>query len=275
VCEACGCEIDVDEIHNEERLCAGCYEAQNHGVHPHSYKPEPVFFKCSDEKANRFFGVELEIENVHDDDEHEEVLLGDIERFIYYKHDGSLNNGFEVVTHPFTWKWMRKNRDILDPIFNLKNHGYRSWDTDTCGMHVHVTKQSISCLTLYRLLKIFNNYPSWILAISRRTKSNLDNWAAVEFDSSLSNIAKRKSDSHQRYRAINLCPVNTIEFRIFRGTLNKESFMANLEFVHTIIEYCEQTSYRSVCPDGYIKFIGRKKRKQMDTVLCGRYDENE
>jgi len=272
-CESCGCEISTDDV-CDDGLCSGCYESQNNGIHSYSYKPRPVFFKCPGEKTNRFFGVELEIENVDGGDEHKEALCG-LEHFIYYKHDGSLDAGFEVVTHPFTWKWMQKNRDRLDPIFNLKKYGYRSWNTDTCGMHVHVTKRSISNLTLYRLLKLFTNHPSWILAVSRRTRSNLDNWAAIEFDSPLSSIARRKNDSGNRHRAINLCPEDTIEFRIFRGTLNKESFMANLEFVHTVLEYCEQASYKDVCPNGYIEFIGKKKKKQMATVLCGNCDEDE
>ena len=40
-----------------------------------------------------------------------------------------------------------------------------------------------------------------------------------------------------RYYAVNLSNDDTIEFRLFRGTLNPDSFLATLELVNTIVCY--------------------------------------
>lgn len=45
-----------------------------------------------------------------------------------------------------------------------------------------------------------------------------------------------------RYTAVNLMPENTIEFRIFRGTLRYETFMATIEFTHYLCELARKLS---------------------------------
>jgi hypothetical protein len=41
-----------------------------------------------------------------------------------------------------------------------------------------------------------------------------------------------------RYEAINLTGRETIEFRIFRGSLKYEAVIAAVEFCHALLEYC-------------------------------------
>ena len=47
--------------------------------------------------------------------------------------------------------------------------------------------------------------------------------------------------SKGRYQAINLENENTVEFRIFKGTLNYNTFLASLQFVVEISKYAKQT----------------------------------
>ena len=48
------------------------------------------------------------------------------------------------------------------------------------------------------------------------------------------------SDRHQlqKYQALNLLNSKTIEFRVFRGTLNYDTFIASMELCLVIYRYC-------------------------------------
>ncbi|MCK7475634.1 MAG: hypothetical protein MZV49_24130 [Rhodopseudomonas palustris] len=98
----------------------------------HSYKPRPFFRTIPGEaiKDTLFFGFELETENIlnrHTQDDHilwsqkfwEDKGCG---KFCYYKWDGSLHNGIEIVSHPMSWAWFQKNK----PYFTEYLAGLRS-----------------------------------------------------------------------------------------------------------------------------------------------------
>ena len=62
----------------------------------------------------------------------------------------------------------------------------------------------------------------------------------IDNDSSLIYKAKKKDGNSERYVAINLKNSQTIEIRIFRGTLNFNSFMKNIEFAHALFMYTKE-----------------------------------
>ena len=49
---------------------------------------------------------------------------------------------------------------------------------------------------------------------------------------------KKNKETSTRYMALNLTNYYTIEFRIFRGTLNFDTFMASVELVNNIVTLC-------------------------------------
>lgn len=109
--DCCGAKLLIRDAIMDDflTLCDSCYNSsytncteccydshRQESIHPYHYKPDPVFFG----EGSRFFGVELEVdEGGEEDDAAEELLLitGDQ---MYIKHDGSLDEGFEMVTHP-------------------------------------------------------------------------------------------------------------------------------------------------------------------------------
>ena len=106
-CVECGRIIHRDDARytdlGGEPLCYHCYE-NSHGhdyIEDYYYKPDPIFYGT----GNRFFGVELEVDcgGEVDDNAAEVMHIGNngLEH-IYCKHDGSLDEGFEIVTHPMT-----------------------------------------------------------------------------------------------------------------------------------------------------------------------------
>ena len=70
------------------------------------YKPEPIFY-CD---GFHYLGVKLEIDHGGEDHENARRLQAIANEFtenIYIKHDGSLDEGMEIVTHPMSLNYHR------------------------------------------------------------------------------------------------------------------------------------------------------------------------
>ena len=112
-------------------------------IHEYSYKPEPIFYG----DGNRYFGIELEIDGAGKDDDYAEELL-DIANahadLLYIKTDGSLDDGMELVSHPCTMDYHINEFPWEDIMHSAVHQGYRSHQTSTCGLHLHVNRNAFS-----------------------------------------------------------------------------------------------------------------------------------
>ena len=52
--------------------------------------------------------------------------------------------------------------------------------------------------------------------------------------------------SNGRYQAINLENTSTVEFRIFKGTLNLNTFLSAIQFVIVISDYAKRTKLSDI-----------------------------
>ena len=75
-----------------------------------------------------------------------------------------------------------------------------------------------------------------LLRFSRRTQRQVEQWAArYGYKDTGREILEHAKKSHQgRYTCVNLTNSNTIEFRIFRGTLKYNTLIATLQFVEKL-----------------------------------------
>ena len=165
---------------------------------------------------------------------------------LYIKHDGSLPDGCELVTHPMSPEFMmseegrRMWNDICDA---AKAEGMRSHDTDTCGLHVHVSRDFFGKsgtsqeLTELKLIETVDRLFEPFVLFSRRKRHNINRWApkcnTPQSDDGWVKKAKIVSDyaKRDRYHAVNITNRSTIEFRLFRGTLKVETILATLQFI--------------------------------------------
>ena len=258
-CSMCQQQIVFDSPYGAERcartsgdhrICDNC--ATQAGVLNHYYAPAKPKFHG---KGKLFFGFELEVEN-----KSQLMSNNDAARltlpWVYCKHDGSIENGFEVVSQPATFHWLRsKASEIAAMLEQLRRQGFRSFNTTTCGLHVHVSKDAVGNATLYKVLKLFYENPEFILFVSQRKANSFKQWSKLTDGGSLTIKAKTKEYSTTRYSAINLSPRDTVEFRIFRGTLNPFGFWKNIEFVHAAIEYAKQESMKQVSEVRFRRFV--------------------
>jgi hypothetical protein len=187
------------------------------------------------DRTKILYGIELEVTSTTSDPDSDASECRDAlgSNFAITKYDGSLgSSGFEIVTIPATLKQHTKRwNDLLDS----PPRGLRSWKNPKCGMHVHVSRDPLSLLTIGKIL-VFVNAPEnkgFIVAIAGRESAG---YAEIK--------AKKIVDvkrGYNRFEAINLTHPGTIEFRIFKGTLKKTSFLKNLEFVASSVAFCRQT----------------------------------
>ena len=241
-------DYDEDEEQNENSSI----------IRNYSFKPILQFISMPyDSKEVPFFGIELEVERM----DKSETSRGDMAKKIenkawYFKNDGSLNNGFELVSHPLTFSYIKHSaKDFENALNELSCNAYNSYNANTCGMHIHISKKAFGTWQLYKFMKFFAENVPFIVAISQRKMEKLVQWANIEDndDNALMYKAKKKEGNSARYVAINLQNYSTIEVRIFRGTLNFNSFMKNIEFVHALYMFTKES--KIITLDSFKEYI--------------------
>lgn len=236
------------------------------------FRPCPKYF--GQDPNNLFFGVEIEMENKGNESNDRVwhmVQRADSEGFFYCKNDGSLSYGFEAITHPFSFSWMKENMNKWDIIWALKEDPthFRAMETQTCGLHVHMTAAAFTNKHLYKFIKFFySDYMyNFIVTLSQRDSGALEQWANLDgtrFDNHteckrLVDSFKDKNSVGRRYSAVNLTNRHTVEIRIFRGSLNQNTFFKNVEFCHAVYEFTKQASSSSILSPsvrkGFMTFV--------------------
>ena len=88
-----------------------------------------------------------------------------------------------------------------------------------------------------RILYFFEKHWEELLKFSRRTHRQMEQWAnRYGYKDSPMEILDHAKKGFRgfRYTAVNLTNANTIEFRLFRGTLRYNSFIAALQLIDRI-----------------------------------------
>ncbi len=249
-CDECGALIPNDETYyddNEDgRYCRECYyKRRKVAIKPYGYKPEPIFYGSD---SDLYLGVELEIDNGGEYEENAAQILAAGNRtgdHIYCKHDGSLSEGFEVVSHPMTLAYHQSKMNWEDVFHEALSLDYASHNTSTCGLHIHVNRDAFggdsdkqeACIS--RVVYFVERHWDELARFSRRKPDNLNRWAAryATISPTTKETYKKAKDKRAgRYVAVNLLNYETIEFRMFRGTLRHSSFLATLQFVAHICD---------------------------------------
>lgn len=251
-CSCCGRILHEDDVYyrsrdDDEPLCLTCYnrEQDQRTIQDYYYKPEPLFRG----DGPRYFGVELEIDEAGEDNDSArrimEIANGNGLENLYCKHDGSLDDGFELVTHPMTLEYHRNEMPWAKILQKAIHLGYTSHQATTCGLHVHVNRDAFGAseaeqdAVIARILYFFEKNWEELLKFSRRTPRQLEHWAArygyKDQPKDLLDHAK-KGCHGGRYTSVNLTNADTIEFRIFRGTLKYNTLIATLQLVDRVCD---------------------------------------
>jgi hypothetical protein len=242
-CDDCDILVRDDDI--EDDLCPSCREHQEGEKGTlHSWNHRPKLNFCGE--GNRFLGVELEVRNPHASYDEQSVLIKDIvrgEETHYCKEDSSIGGGFEIVSHPATLEKHLNTFGWDDIIGKCKAEAYKSHTGGKCGLHVHVSREAFGDnedeqdKILGRLLFFFSKFSSELAKLSRRDSERLNEWASftrTNADNAEYDVKSLKSSG--RYYAINLSNKHTVEFRLWRGTLKYNTFVATLQITDALVD---------------------------------------
>ena len=266
-CERCGRIIHRDCANypddGDYPYCDSCWdEVLSDSIHEYSYKPMPIFYGGD----NRFFGIELEIDHGGKDYDKADLLLEVGNRYaerIYIKSDGSLDDGMEIVTHPMTLNYHKSEMPWQDICKKAISMGYKSHKTSTCGLHIHVNRDTFGRTyeeqenAISRVLYFVEHHWNELLRFSRRTEAQISQWAArYGYKNKPKEILDHaKAYGGNRYTCVNITNSNTIEFRMFRGTLKHTTILATLELVDKICEYAIRNSDDDLTKISWSEFV--------------------
>lgn len=260
--------------HEGEYYCSGCHsdataddrvEAGGSIFNYNENVLDHLNFQGDPKPGEPYFGVEVEVElrgdqycSARDIAERVRDILGP--ENIVLKTDGSLNNGFEIVTAPAT---LARQRDIWEP-FNDPTLGPRvgikSFYTRTCGMHIHMSKwtSAPNKLVSYTAGGRARHRPKRIIgpldwlkmryflcsnmkataALCQRLSSSYAYWDRLP--------SRLSSDNNDKFSVINSRLSGTVEMRGFKGNLRYDRIIKGLEFTYGLLQYVQQVSCRDL-----------------------------
>lgn len=303
-CEGClsgntyYCE-DCDEYTADG--CDSCVSSRV--IHDYSYRPDAIFHS-NDRSEKLYFGIEIEVESgrtydVNDSAEYAHRL--ETLDLAYLKHDGSLRNGYEIVTHPMSHDFYKNNAtEFWDTLERLRSfYKVKSWDTNTCGLHIHISRAGFSNgAHMHNFLNLVYSNQKFYETMAGRSS---DQWAKFtdiiykdyERDAE-GNVIRDGGDDYwnpariietrqfkhklsgghsDRYSAVNTNNYNTLEMRIFRGTVNSDTVKAHLDLAHASVEYTRTLNSNAVIAgallvENFITYI--ELNQELYPHLCDR-----
>ena len=241
-CEECGYVYRITDL-DRNGYCHDC-ASNNIGLHDYHHGGEVIFHG---KKEGPHYGMELEADKFEDQyNSAEELADPNSERDYCMEHDGSLDDGIEFIFQPRTMpSWDKYFPKLVALTQSIKDEGGRSFNTETCSVHIHRSRVDLTDMAITKLITAFIKLRSQLeRAAQRRSKQ----WASFDFlENSVEGNCKLVYKTFKkgwyrsnRYVALNLTHPGTIEFRIFKGTLAPDTIRAYLMLVHYITEWAKR-----------------------------------
>lgn len=257
--------VECSQCHNEsvselciDGVCHHCLDA-SFKIHNYSTRVESMLkFKATRVRPNTvYLGCELEYET----NNRNRAQLG-VGKLMHghalMKSDGSIRNGFEIVTCPATLdihlQVFKSFFDNLPPDLKIEKN---------VGMHVHISRKPLSQLTLGKMTEFLNRpenklFIGFIAGRIDNSYARMDSGRNVTYP-------WRNKHGGDRYNALNLNNQNTVEVRLFATPMNYKEFASRLQFVQALVDYCmpaqsneclkKQTHY-----EAFVDWLSSRKR---------------
>lgn len=258
--------------------CNECW-IKYHLIHDYSYQPRYKMNKCLEETSSTLFmGLELEVEHNKTPEIVATQFLEflktiDMEKFIYFKYDASVR-GFEIVTHPFSLKYITTNMQIPKILNWLEENGFKV--SARCGLHFHLDNEFLTKDNRVKMRIFISKYQDNIFEISGRQNKNNEFCVYEVYELRyFKEIGLEQDGRHWAYN----CDTDkrTSEIRMFNGTLDTNKFFGALQFAHSLANYVKtislhdfeekNTDYYDLW-ESYIKLVnGNKNYKELIELL--------
>lgn len=304
-CEHCGeYYFDDEGTYSDEHDCWYCNDCYHDmfgdrcdDIEMYHVRPTTVYYTEDGSTHNgenfKGFGIELEVDHTSHTNECEAVdnLKNTLGNHVYYNRDGSLDEGFEIISQPHTRNALM-SLDWNTALTKLVSLGYRSHDIKTCGLHMHVSRlmfgnnETERTINIAKIIQFYNLFWNDILRFSRRTEYQANRWAKRYLEANSKMVAEDLAKMSRceldelfnyngaRYHAVNLMNEHTVEFRLMRGTLNPTTFKATLDFLMTVAENAKNVTNVTSLKQ-WLKGIAPETKEYMKSRKCFGYSNNQ
>lgn len=223
--------------------------------------------------------------------------------YAFFENDGSLNNGFEMVT---SYGSLDVHRDQVLKIFGPERGSnrlpykgiLRSHDgPGTCGLHVHLSKPT-SLMHAVKLQAFYNDPQNekLVKSVARRygtsyakaqRSKNKEAVAAtakqamggMTFKKWKMNYGHNKAQVMQqamsrlcddsRYSQVNFTNPHTVEIRVFKGTLLPTTIIACLEFAYAVYMFTKEAQAAQLTTEDFLAWISMPVNRRDTKYLRG------
>jgi len=257
--------------HAELQVCPDCRTANVVYGHQHyySHKPMPLFHDfvgkavkifsydevLNNTLLNKKYWTGHEVEQQFPYESNRGILIGTMEQkqggLIYCKHDGSIGNGTECVTHPFSWEFFKQHD--WDGILN---HHLVDWRTsgNQVGQHTHININAFTRMHLFKFLQFHHTHLKWVEFVSQRSLLSYCRPTGGSIQKALN-----RGVSCEKYEFIHVTR-NTIEWRAFGSPITIEEFKKNNEYLHASFNWTLNASRKELTVENLIKYIQQHRR---------------
>lgn len=222
-------------------------------------------------------------------------------KYAFFERDGSVDSGFEMVTSYGAMETHRymvprifgpvegENLDSTPFVGILRSHDA----TASCGLHVHLPKPK-SLMHAAKMMAFYNDPGNKRLVrhVARRYATNYaraDNrktalLAGKEAVNALRNAGFDRRASYysgrtdalrdyvssaitglsysDRYQQVNFCNKDTVEIRVFKGSMLPLTIMACLEFAAAVWHFTRDAKLIELTTDDFLKWISEPRNRR-------------
>lgn len=250
--------------------CSSCGESINlQKLREYSFTPVLNFLGEKKEDVygtdrQMYFGVELETDRSADDIPYNRsnyvTALSRIDphlKLFSLTRDSSLRDGVEITTQPASLAYHLHEYPWKEVTEAATVNGFRSHNTKTsdglpgsCGLHIHVSRNSFGEsssekeLVEAKIVLLMDRHWDNIVRFSRRKyfhyckKPN----SFINKEDTSSQVVEKAKNANGHYKAVNFTSFGTLEFRVFRGTLNVDTIKATIQFTSNMVNYAKTHS---------------------------------
>lgn len=245
-CESCGewfnLEYEGCESDDEYYLCDSCaddYRLENGSVY---YKDSGYIQEYHPNidlhfygEGPKFLGCEYEVQGGGCNSNIAESIFGDYKEF-YCSRDGSLEEGFEAITHPCSPSHMLSNIDWEEITKRLGRNDYDN--EEGAGFHIHISREHFKSQShIGKLIRFFSDNYQELVNFGNRTWDTANKWAEpTDYDTDDKFIDIYSNAKGERYSAVNVWPSETVEIRLFGCTYRPEVIRSYIQFVDIITD---------------------------------------
>lgn len=308
ICDKCG---------GFKKIGHDCRNCLVFAIKPYDYKGYTIQLdkpsRTNKGEEDLFIGFELEFEMTNTKRNAKEKLALKIKELLpnfvlECKRDGSLNNGFEVLSQPIhinrinTPWYTNRIKSLFDL---LKEEGCVA--EDTCGLHFHLSNAGLGDIrrtqnnmllltdTLQEYIKRWSNRLTVPKAVYREEEGydeddccfevsddeygygygrNVFNYCRFVNDNFWTDTDEQRASWYDRhevshYNGVNIENTNTTEFRFFSSTLDEFEFMTDVNLLMAITRICKKESVNRIRVSDIINKVSSVYRERLMTqVMC-------